>query len=475
MNSMNDMMNVLVTIRRAASGERRAGKSASRVRNVPARHSPSTARAATLVVAALLSLYSLSAFGQGEIKTNIDPTQGLQILRIAIPSPTLGPSSAEVGAQTATFEVVNPNFFAPLTRDVAASGVFAIAPLPPNVNVNEPDLIKTANAQLLLKLNVFMLGQDYVVEARMVDANNAIAYGKRYRGQVGALSRIAHTVANDMVRAMNGKPGIFLSQIAYASNRTGAFEIWLMDWDGSNQHQITRHGNLSILPSWSADNERMVYTSFITSAGASNMYIINRHGGERIKVNTNLGLNTSATFSPNSNDIAFVGSVRGNPDIYVIKDDSTNLRRLTTDDTIESTPEWSPTGRQISFTSGRSGTPQIYVMDAEGTNVRRISFEGEWNDDATWAPDGVQLAYTSRVNGRFQLRIMNLQSKESRVLAGEGSNEQPTWSPDGKWIAFQSNRSGKWQVYKMRVDGTDLLQLTFDGENKDPDWSKKAE
>jgi Tol biopolymer transport system component len=64
---------------------------------------------------------------------------------------------------------------------------------------------------------------------------------------------------------------------------------------------------------------------------------------------------------------------------------------------------------------------------------------------------------------------------ESRIVAGEASNEQPTWSPDGEWIAFQSNRSGKWQVYRMRVDGTDLLQLTFDGENKSADWSKKAD
>ena len=86
-----------------------------------------------------------------------------------------------------------------------------------------------------------------------------------------------------------------------------------------------------------------------------------------------------------------------------------------------------------------------------------------------------EIAYTSRVNGRFQIRIQNTVTGQSRILAGEGSNEQPTWSPDGQWIAFQSNRSGRWQIYRMRVDGSDILQLTFAGENKEPDWSKKAE
>jgi TolB protein len=414
----------------------------------------------TVRLALLLSIIALPMLAQTQIQTTINPNQATQIARIAVPRPdTLLP-----------LEAINTPFFAPLTRDLAYSGVFAIAPIPPNIAATA-DLAKAANAQFVLALKIEQQGGDLVVDARMLDSTGATQFGKRYRGTPSALPRIAHMLANDLVRTVIGKPGIFLSLIGFASNRTGTFEIWLMDWDGANQRQITRHNALSILPSWSADNERMVYTSF--ARGTSDMYIINRRGGGRTRVPSGLNLNTSATFSPISNDIAFVGSVAGNPDIYLIKDDGTNLRRLTHDSSIESTPEWSPNGRQISFTSGRSGSPQIYTMDAEGSNAQRISFEGEWNDDATWSPDGSQLAYTSRVNGRFQIRVADLATHQSRILAGEGSNEQPTWSPDGKWIAFQSNRSGTWQIYRMRIDGTDLLQLTFDGENKDPDWSKK--
>jgi TolB protein len=414
-----------------------------------------------LLLSLLLTTAALPLAAQHtEITTTITPEKALQVARIAVPRPDT----------TLPLETINTPFFAPLTRDLAYSGVFAIAPIPPNIPPGA-DLAKAAGAQFVLALKIEQQGEDFTVEARLLDSTGAIQFGKRYRGAAGAFSRIAHMLADDLVRTVNGKPGIFLSRIGFASNRTGHFEIWLMDWDGANQRQITHHNALSILPSWSADNERMVYTSF--ARGTSDMYIISRRGGSRVRVPTGLGLNTSATFSPISNDIAFAGSVAGNPDIYVIKDDGTNLRRLTTDSSIESTPEWSPNGRQISFTSGRSGTPQIYTMDAEGANVQRISFEGEWNDDATWSPDGSQIAYTSRVDGRYQIRIADLATHQSRILAGEGSNEQPTWSPDGKWIAFQSNRGGRWQIYRMRVDGGDLLQLTFDGENKDPDWSKK--
>lgn len=413
-----------------------------------------------------LALFASTLSAQTQIQTTIDPSKATNVIRIAVPFPDLG-----AGLDTLQ---VNALFFAPLTRDIAGSGIFAIAPLPPGVPVT-PDLLKRITALYQLNTAVRMDEQDYVVEVHFRDSTGAEAMTpKRYRGTKDALTEIAHRIANDLVRQINGKPGIFLSRIAFSSNRDGAWEIYLMDWDGGSQRRVTYHNGLSILPSWSPDNERMVYTSF--SKQASDMYIINRRGGGRIRIHTGLNLNTSARFSPVSNEIAFVGSVNGNPDIYVIKDDGTGMRRLTTSSSVESTPEWSPNGRQICFTSGRSGSPQIYTMDAEGTNVRRISFdEGQWNDDARWSPDAEQLAYTSRVSGRFQIRVTNVVTGESRILAGEGSNEQPTWSPDGRWIAFQSNRSGKWQIYKMRVDGTDLQQLTVDGENKNPDWSKKPE
>jgi TolB protein len=420
----------------------------------------------------LLSLaFATTLFGQADVTVTMDPSQAASVVRIAVPFPDSIPKTA--GATVVAAEEIRLPFFAPLTRDLAYSDVFAIAPLPPGIAATV-EVAQRAGAHYLLKLNTFREGEEYLIDVELFEMTGSLAMpGKRYRAPREALSRTAHMIANEILRVVNGRPGVFMTQIAYASNRSGHWEIWLMDWDGSNQRQITNHGALSILPSWSPDNERMVYTSFVR--GTSDLWIINRRGGGRMRLNTGVNLNTSATFSPVSNDIAFVGSVDGNPDIYVIRDNGTNRRRLTSTNSIESTPEWSTNGRQISFTSGRSGTPQIYIMDAEGSNVRRISFEGNWNDDATWSPDGERIAYTSNVNGRFQIRIHNVVNGETRIVAGQGSNEQPSWSPDGRWITFQSDRSGKWQVYRMRADGTNLLQLTFEGTNKEPDWSKKLE
>ncbi|MGH9459267.1 MAG: Tol-Pal system beta propeller repeat protein TolB [Thermoanaerobaculia bacterium] len=411
---------------------------------------------------ALVALLAIAApaIAQQQIGIDIYGNQAVSTIRIAIPDPTLG--------QQVSPALIESKFLQPLRKDLAFSGFFTPVALPPGEITRETAQRAGAQALVLLKIDLQPSGE-YLMEARVYDVTTEpLQLGKRYTVDAGGLTRLAHTFANDLVRHFTGNSGMFLSTIAFISDRTGPREVWLMDYDGSNQRQITNHGSMTLTPSFSPDGERLVYTGF--TKDASHVYVVSRRGGRRDRIDTGVNLNTSPVFSPDGTQIAFVGSIRGNPDIYVIRDSGSHLRRLTSVSSIESTPSWSPTGRQIAFTSGRSGSPQIYVMDAEGTNVRRISFEGSWNDDAVWSPRGDVLAYTSRVSGRFQIRLMNVATGESRLLAGEGSNEQPAWSPDGRWLLFMSNRSGRWQIYRIGVDGRGLEQLTLEGENWSPDW-----
>jgi TolB protein len=417
-----------------------------------------------LPIAAALAL-TAAASAQTQVGVDIYGRSASQSMRIAVPFPTLKEPVAAA--------VVHEPFYSPLTRAIAYSDIFGIVAMPPG-KVPSPAVAKEAGAQLYLDLTISMTGTTYVVEARLIDTNsNTAQLARRYTSSAAALTRIANTIANDLLIHFTGKPGIFLTQIAFVSTRDTSGqrvkEIYVMDWDGSNQRRITSHKSLSLSPSWSPDGSRIVYTSF--GKGSTDMYIVNRDGGARQKLDTGVSLNSSPTYSPDGSKIAFVGSQRGNTDIWVIDADGKNPRRMTNDSSIESTPAWSTNGREISFTSSRSGTPQIYVMDAEGTNVRRISFDGEWNDDAVWSPDGEMIAYTSGVKGFYQIRIMNVATQKTWIIAGKGSNEQPSWAPDGRSIVFQSNRSGSWQVYRVKPDGTDIVQLTNAGENTAPDWA----
>lgn len=419
----------------------------------------------TLVIA-LAALVAIDAAAQQEVRVDIYGSGTGESVRLAYPFPRLG--------GTATAGMVERWFNQAMLRDLAFAEIFTIVP---NAAGAGTPLERAARSEAQVLLDISIASQEasdeYVVEARLLDvASGEMRLGKRFRGREGALTRIAHMIASELMQFYTGNPGVFLTEIAFISDRTGTREVWMMDYDGSNQRQITSLGAITLTPDWSPDAERLAYTSFVR--GTSDIYVSSRQGGGRIRLNTGVGLNVSPAFSPDGRSIAFVGSREGNPDIYVMNDDGSNVRRLTTGSSIESTPAWSPTGRQIAFTSSRNGTPQIFVMDAEGTNVRRVSFDGEWNDDAVFSPAGDMLAFTSRVGGRFQIRLLELATGATRILAGQGSNEQPSWSADGRHVVFMSNRSGRWQIYRIGVDGQDFIQLTMEGSNSSPAWSQKT-
>src|SRR5258707_5925833 len=111
----------------------------------------------------------------------MEPTKATIVRRIAIPSPELTGT---------TFEAINEPLFKPLTRDISMSGIFAIAPLPPNVPIT-PEVLQRINAQLLLKLSIHIEGEDFVVEARLTDTNGQTQFGKRYRDPAAALTPLA--------------------------------------------------------------------------------------------------------------------------------------------------------------------------------------------------------------------------------------------------------------------------------------------
>ena len=81
-------------------------------------------------------------------------------------------------------------------------------------------------------------GDKVSVEARVWDLKaRKLILGRRYSGGVGYVERIAHTLANDLVKYFTGKNGLFLSIDRLRlrpRRREDVKEIYAMDFDGRN-------------------------------------------------------------------------------------------------------------------------------------------------------------------------------------------------------------------------------------------------
>ncbi len=332
---------------------------------------------------------------------------------------------------------------------------------------------RAIGAQFLLTGSLASAGGQLVVETRLVDLTSGeLAFAKRYRAGLSAAQVMANTLANDLVKVFTGRPGPFLSKIAFVSDRTGASELWLMDWDGSNPRQLTKHNSIAVGPAWSPNGQTIAFTSFLRNR--PDLFLLVPKEGYLKPLWSEGGVNSSPSFSPDGKTVFFASSTDGNTDIYAIPAAGGTPQRLTSARAIDTQPAISPNGRQIAFTSTRSGTPQIYLMDADGSNVRRLTFQGSFNDEAAWAPDGLRLACTTKHAGHFQIATVDVINGDERVISAPGNNESPTFSPDGSMLAFSSDRTGTPQVYVTDSQGRPR-QLTTEGSSHSPAWSPSAD
>jgi len=419
---------------------------------------------------------------------------------IAIPplvflsSPGLAPNYKQLGSDlfnTLTndldvsnlFKTINANAF---LEDTAKVG---LTPAPANPDGFHFDLWKKINAEFLIRAGYKMTGDDefeletyiyYVPQAKLV-------LGKKYVAKIKDARRTAHTFADDLMKTLTGKDGIFRTKLVVASDRVGHNwkEIYVMDWDGRNETQVTSHHSISLSPAWAPSGKTISYTSFAYHPALKrrnpDMFTYDLFEGKRFLVSSRTGINSGSVFSPNGDFIYLTISKGADPDIYRINLDGDDLIRLTNGPkgTLNVEPAISPDGKKIAFSSDRSGGPMVYIMDSDGKNVKRITFAGHYNSSPSFSPDGKRLAFAGRDRDHFDIFTVGVDGTDMKRLTsakktngGWANNEDPSFSPDGRHIAFTSNRTGKNQIFIISEDGTNEHRITVDNHNYyKPKWS----
>lgn len=323
----------------------------------------------------------------------------------------------------------------------------------------------------------------YIAQAKLV-------LGKTYKAKTSEVRTIAHTFANDVLKELTGKRGMFLSRIvASRSTRPQQKEIFVMDYDGANMQQVSSHKSIAQSPSWSFDGRMIAYSAFAYHANEKrrnlDLFTYDTSTGRRFLVSYRKGINSGSTFTPDNRHILLTISNSGNPDIYKMSLDGKTLERVTNGPrgAINVEPSVSPDGGKIAFSSDRNGRPQIFVMNADGSNVKQITVAGEYNSAPRWSPDGKRLVFAGRDKGHVDLFTVNADGSDMIRLTSAkrpngkfADNEEPSYSPDGRHILFVSNRTGNNQLFIVTADGETEKQITHDSHQYfKPNWSPAFE
>jgi TolB protein len=316
----------------------------------------------------------------------------------------------------------------------------------------------------------------YSTATSMPSLQQAQVFGKVYTAsldQNGAIDA-GHRYAADILAQFGGK-SLVGTRIVFVSDRTGSKEIWVMNWDGTDQRQLTRYRSISTFPSASPDGRIVAFTTW--AGGYPAIQMISLDTGRKLGFyNQRASMNAFVAFSPDSKTVVFSSTAAGGPaQLYAANLDGSNLRRVTHSSAIEVEPKINPkTGTQLVDVSGRGGMPQIYRMNMEGADEARLSAGTGEATNPAWSPDGVHLAFAWTKGfepGNYNIFVMDAVSQQTvQLTAGDGRNENPTWAPDGTHLAYASKRGRESQIWVMNLDGTSKHRLTNSGSNEKPVW-----
>lgn len=234
-------------------------------------------------------------------------------------------------------------------------------------------------------------------------------------------------------------------RIVFQSNRSGTWQLWLVDIDGSGLQRLTHTGANDVTPVWSPDGTRIMFAS-------------DRTGG------AHRGFDPAESFD--ARDI-YVMDVSGGPG-----EAEATVRRIVGTRADEMHPEWANAGRSVVFNrvNDSQDGADIVITDIDGERETVVDTLAGWNTYAALAPDDGRLVYRGTTEETLDGEtVQNSDVFSSRV---DGSNRKrltesaafdgwPAISPDGKTIAFASNRSGDaFHIYLMPIDGGEMLQVT---------------
>jgi len=267
---------------------------------------------------------------------------------------------------------------------------------------------------------------------------------------------------------------------------------------------------------WSADGRRLAFVvsepDTAESAVNADVYVADFDRGDVVRLTRHPKGDTSPTFSPSGDTVAFVAT-RGTgedakPAIYMLSLRGGEPWPFGTYDEAVGEVRWSPDGLWLAYVKTdtlpkrvrdwqkkkwdqviedeRLQYPHLWVVEVATGKSRRLVGGENYVWHVRWSPDSRSIAFLASPTGKpddarlADVGIVAVDGGPMRKLGAIG--ERFAWSPDGAWIAWAAGTHRQVEVEKADVwvcaaaGGTPVnLTAGFDEDGHAPAWNATSD
>lgn len=252
-------------------------------------------------------------------------------------------------------------------------------------------------------------------------------------GAAGAITQLAATTRTDTSPDISPDG----SRVVFVSNRTGSFEIWVMDASGANPVQLTELKGTLKHPRWSRDGRRIAFAAKAAGATDDDIHLVEMSGGPARRLTSDASNDLVPTWSADSRWIYFVSNRSGSYQIWRVPADGGRAEKVTTGGGVKVWP--SSDGRHLYFSTGARAIWRMPIDGGEPTLVFGLpaitAWGGQWvlaSDGIYWVNESVWPIAAIELFSFATGTVTRVLTSTTRFDTGGGFSV----SPDGRWMVF---------------------------------------
>ncbi|HEU5236337.1 MAG TPA: protein kinase [Pyrinomonadaceae bacterium] len=225
-------------------------------------------------------------------------------------------------------------------------------------------------------------------------------------------------------------------RIIYQSRAAGNSDLWIMDFDGRNQKQITDDVHSEQFGSITPDGRYVVFDS--SRSGTMQVWRVNLDGSNAKLLTASPGFMEDIT--PDGKWVVYSTFGPGGFSIWKVSIEGGEAVQVTR--RYSHSPAVSPDGKSVAayIPDERTGATKVAIFPFEGGEFTK-SFDvqaapGSFPYPVRWTPDGRALTYIATRGGVSNIEIQPLDGSPSRRVTDFKTDRifAFDWSPDGKWL-----------------------------------------